>query len=274
MIGSAAEWVSDEIDPAIPSVARIYDYLLGGAHNFAADREIADRLIAIQPNVVEIARQNRSFLRRAVNYMVVSGVRQFLDLGSGIPTSGNVHEIAQAVAPEARVVYVDYEQVAVAHSELLLADNDHADVVYADVTRPDEVLDASATRRLLDFDQPIGILGVTLGHYIPSTAHPVEMFARYRDAVVPGSYLVLTHLTDDFSSVHGDEIVETMKSTQDNVFPRTRAQILELFTGFDLVEPGLVTTSQWHPDGDPENMDAEPRHPEEDGLYAGVGRRV
>jgi hypothetical protein len=274
MNGSAQEWVPDEVDPAIPSVARIYDYVLGGAHNFAADRKIADQLVAVQPNVVEMARQNRSFLRRVVNYMVGAGIRQFLDLGSGIPTVGNVHEIAQAVTPDARVVYVDYEQVAVAHSELLLAGNDFADVLLADVTRPDDVLNASVTRRLLDFEAPIGILGVTLGHYIPPTAYPVEMFGRYRDAVVPGSYLVLTHLTDDFSSVHGDEIVETMKSTQDNVFPRTRAEVLELFTGFELVEPGLVTTSQWHPDGDPESPDEAPRHPEEDGLYAGVGKRL
>ncbi|HEX3780775.1 MAG TPA: SAM-dependent methyltransferase [Pseudonocardiaceae bacterium] len=274
MAGSAAEWVPDEVDPAIPSVARIYDYLLGGGHNFAADRKIADQLLAVQPNAVEIAQQNRSFLRRAVSFMVDAGIRQFLDLGSGIPTVGNVHEIAQAVAPEARVVYADYEQVAVAHSEMLLAYNDGAAIVYADVTRPDDVLNAKATRELLDFEQPIGILGVTLGHYISPSAHPVEMFARYRDAVVPGSYLVLTHLTDDFSSVHGDEIVEMFKSTRDNVFPRTRAEVLELFTGFELVPPGLVTTSQWHPDSGPELTDEAPRHPEEDGLYAGVGRRL
>jgi hypothetical protein len=263
-------WVPPEVDLSRPSVARIYDYLLGGAHNFDADRQIAQKLLAIQPNVRDIARRNRAFLRRVVRFMVDAGIRQFLDLGSGIPTVGNVHEVAQREAPGARVVYVDYETVAVAHSQLLLADNDDADIVFADVTRPADVLGAAATRRLLDFDAPVGILAVTLGHYIPPAADPVGMFARYRDATAPGSYLALTHLTNDFESVRGDEIVATMRSTQNNVFPRTRAEVLAMFTGYDLVEPGLVTTSHWRPDpGVTVAVD-----PEEDGLYAAVGRRV
>jgi SAM-dependent methyltransferase len=265
----AQSWVPPDVDVQRPSVARIYDFLLGGAHNFKADREIVTKLLAVQPNVRDIARRNRAFLQRVVRYLVDQGVRQFLDLGSGIPTVGNVHEIAQAAAPGTRVVYVDYEQVAVAHSELLLAHIDDADVVHADVTSTDDVLNAPATRELLDFTRPIGILAVTLGHYIAPESDPVGMFARYRDAVPSGSCLAITHLTDDFASVHGEQIVETMRSTRDNVYPRTRAEVMELFTGFELVPPGLVTTSRWHPEpGVTATVD-----PEEDGLYAAVGRK-
>ncbi|SES28914.1 S-adenosyl methyltransferase [Lentzea xinjiangensis] len=258
------------VDPNIASAARAYDFLLGGGHNFAADRELAERIKAVQPGVQRIAQQNRAFLRRAVLFMLDAGVRQFLDLGSGIPTVGNVHEIAQDAVPDARVVYVDYEPVAVAHSELLLADNDNADIVDADITRPDDVLDAEPTRRLLDFGQPVGLLAITIGHYIPPGADPAGLFARYRDALAPGSYLALTHLTDDFTAIRGEQIIRTMKSSRDNVFPRTREEVLQLFTGYELVEPGLVTTSSWRPGGGL----ADVHDTGQDGLYAGVGRRL
>jgi len=268
--GAAETLVPPGIDPNVPSVARVYDYLLGGGHNFAADRALAEKIKAVQPGVVRIAQRNRAFLRRAVLFMLEAGVRQFLDLGSGIPTVGNVHEIAQAAAPDTRVVYVDYEPVAVAHSQLLLAGNDNADIVDADVTRPDDVFDAAPTRRLLDFDQPIGLLAITVAHYIAPEADPAGLFARYRDATPPGSYLALTHLTDDFANICGEQIVSTMRSSRDNVFPRTRDEVLALFTGYELVEPGLVTTSNWRPG----NRLADAYDTEEDGLYAGVGRRL
>ncbi|KOV84811.1 hypothetical protein ADL03_15425 [Nocardia sp. NRRL S-836] len=258
-----------EVNPDIPSAARVYDHLLGGGHNFAVDRQLAEELKAAQPGVVRIARENRAFLRRAVLFMINAGVRQFLDLGSGIPTVGNVHEIAQAAAPGARVVYVDHEPIAVAHSRLLLADNTNADIVDADITRPEDVLAAEQTRRLLDFDQPVGLLAVTIGHYIAPEADPVGVFARYRDALAPGSFLGLTHLTDDFTAIRGEQIVSTMKSSRDSIFPRTREEVLALFTGYQLVEPGLVTTSTWRPGSGL----AGAGHSEQDGLYAGVGRR-
>jgi hypothetical protein len=266
---SGANWIPPEVDASRPSVARIYDFLLGGAHNFDIDRQVVTKLLAVQPNVQEIALRNRAFLQRVVRFMLDQGVRQFLELGSGIPTVGNVHEIAQRETPEARVVYVDYEAVAVAHSQLLLQDNENADVVYADVTMTENVLTAPATLRLLDFSQPIGVLAVTLGHYLSPESDPVAMFGRYRDAIAPGSYLALTHLTDDFDAVNGEEIIETMRSTRDNVFPRTRAEVLAMFDGFELVDPGLTTTSLWRPGmGHLGVVD-----PENDGLYAAVGRR-
>jgi hypothetical protein len=262
-------WIPEGVDLTRPSAARIYDHLLGGGHNFAADRAIAAKLVAVQPNVATIARRNRAFLRRAVLFMIEQGVRQFLDLGSGIPTVGNVHEIAQRVVPDARIVYVDSEDVAVAHSTLMLRENPFATMVQADVTRPDDVLGSEGVRRLLDLDEPVGLLAVTLGHYISPEQDPVRVFARYRDAVPSGSLLALTHFTDDFAHVHGDDVVETMRSTQNNVFPRTRDEVLELFAGFELVEPGLVTTSQWRPEPGGEVVD----DPSQDGLWVGAGRK-
>jgi hypothetical protein len=264
-----SNWIPDSVDPTQPSVARIYDYLLDGSHNFAPDREVARKLLELQPNVRAIAQRNRAFLRRAVLFMIDAGIRQFLDLGSGIPTVGNVHEVAQQAAAASRVLYVEYETVAVTHSQLLLEDNDHAAIVQADITRPDDVLNAADTQRLLDFHEPVGVLAVTIGHYIPDDADPVGMFARYRDAVPTGSYLALTHLTNDFAAIRSEEIIETMSRTNDQVSPRSRDQVLALFGDFELVPPGLVTTSQWRPD----TATTSSTDPEEDGLYAGIGRK-
>jgi hypothetical protein len=268
LVTQQAGWIPDSIDLEIPSAARIYDYLLGGGHNLTSDRALAEKILAVQPEARQFAIMNRAFLRRAVLFMIEAGIRQFLDLGSGIPTVGNVHEIAQRADVDARVVYVDIEHVAVAHSELLLSGNDHAVMLQADITRPASVLDAPETRRMLDFDRPVGVLAVTIGHYIAPERDPVGVFRGYRDALAPGSLLALTHFTDDFATVKGAELTEMMKASQNNVFARTRAEVLELFDGFELVEPGLVTTSQWRPDRNTESVD-----PEADGLYAGVGRK-
>lgn len=261
-----ADWLPAEVDRATPSVARIYDYLLGGAHNLAADRAVAGRLSAIQPQVAQVARRNRAFLRRAVLFMLEAGVRQFLDLGSGIPTVGNVHEVAQDLDPESRIVYVDYELVAVTHSRLLLAGNPNAGVVHADVTRPQDVLNSEPVRSLLDLSRPVGLLAVALGHYLAPAADVPAVFATYRDALAPGSHLGLTHLTNDFAVLADPRVAETMRSTQDHIYPRTRAEVLALFEGFTLVEPGLTTSANWHPDRLSPAVD-----PHDDGLYAGVG---
>ena len=263
-------WISDETDQLRPSAARVYDYLLGGAHNFAVDRALAARLLAVQPNGATVARLNRAFMRRAVLFMVEAGVRQFLDLGSGIPTVGNVHEIAQKADPACRVVYVDYEDVAAAHGQLLLEGNDRAAMVQADITDPAAVLNAPATRRLIDFDEPVGLLAVTLFHYVSPRQDPYAILRRYRDALVAGSYLAISHAASDFPSINVEGAVEEMrKAHSDNIYPRNRAEVLELFAGFELVEPKLVTTSQWRPD-----WSVDPSaDPEADGLYAGVGRK-
>ncbi|GAB1508873.1 SAM-dependent methyltransferase [Actinophytocola sp. KF-1] len=243
----------------------MYDYVLGGNHNFAVDRALVEELLKVQPDVKRFAIMNRAFMRRAVLFMIEQGIRQFLDLGSGIPTVGNVHEIARAAVPDARVVYVDNEHVAVAHSQLLLEGDENAVMVHADITKPGLVLNDDATRRILDFDQPIGLLAITIGHYILDEHDPNAVFAAYRDVLAPGSYLALTHLTDDFDDIASDQIIAKMRSSQNTVMARTKAEILPFFGDFELVEPGLVSTSQWRPEREPDQAS--------DGLYAGVARK-
>jgi hypothetical protein len=265
-VSQQTNWVPTSVNLDRPSAARMYDYLLGGSHNFAVDREFLQKILAVQPEVKRMAIMNRAFMRRAVLYMLEQGIRQFLDLGSGIPTVGNVHEIAQSVDPQSRVVYIDNEHVAVAHGQLLLEDNHNATIVQADITKPGLILTDGETRRVLDFDRPIGLLAITIGHYILDDQNPHRVFTSYRDSLPPGSYMAMTHLTNDFAGTKADEIAETMKSTPNNLRARSRAEVLELFGEFDLIEPGLVTTSQWRPDL-PDDVYA----PERDGLYAGVG---
>ena len=258
-------WVPTSVDLEKASAARMYDYVLGGNHNFAVDRALASELLEVQPEVKRFVIMNRAFMRRAVLFLVEQGIRQFLDLGSGIPTVGNVHEIAQAVDPTARVVYVDNEHVAVAHSQLMLETNPNAAMVHADITKPNLVLNDETTRRVLDFDKPIALLGVTIGHYILDEHDPNAVFATYRDALAPGSYLALTHLTDDFAEDTSEEIIEKLKKSQNTVLSRTMSEIMSFFGDFELVEPGLVGTSQWRPERDADD--------ENDGLYAGVARK-
>jgi hypothetical protein len=251
-------------------VARIYDYLLGGGHNFEGDRKIAQELLARQPEVRAVARNNRAFMRRAVQYMIGRGVRQFLDLGSGVPTAGTVHEIAQDADPAARVVYVDYEEVAIAHSELLLAGSPAAAALLADATDVEAVMASDQARDLLDLTQPVGLLMITLGHYLPPEANPHAAVADYRDRLASGSFLALSHMSTELDALSDPELVKTMTRTRDHVYPRSRAEILALFDGFDLVEPGLTTTSGWRPD--PGGL-AAADGVDHDGLYAGVGRK-
>ena len=263
-------WAPEGVDPDRPSAARMYDYMLGGGHNFAIDRQMVEQAQKIEPNARRLTLQNRAFLRRAVLFMMEQGIRQFLDLGSGIPTVGNVHEIAQAVDPDCRVVYVDIDPVAVAHSEMILADNPNAAIVHADVARPDAVLDAPATSRLLDFGKPAGLLAVTIGHYIAPEQEPGRMFATYRDALAPGSYFAVSHVTNELTDNRAQGLADMMrKAKSNNVFPRTRAEVLTFFDGYEFVEPGLVTTSRWRPELPEEELgDAKA-----DGQYAGVARK-
>lgn len=262
-----ASWVPEGLDLTRPSAARMYDYLLGGGHNFDADRRLAARVSGAHPGCWDIARLNRGFLRRAVLELNAAGVRQFLDLGSGIPTVGNVHEIAQRVDPEARVVYVDNDPIAVAHCELILKDNDRAGVVHADLRDPDSILAAPTTRELLDLDQPVGLLMVCVVHFVSPEADPVGLLGRYREALAPGSYLALSHLTADSAATEMDALVEVMRGSKDPIHPRSRAQITELFTGFELVEPGVVGIADWRPRSPGDAGDV----PERDQVLAGMG---
>jgi hypothetical protein len=268
-VSTCERWVPDDVDVGRPSPARVYDYLLGGAHNFAVDRALGDKLVAAHPNARRSAMQNRAFLRRAVLLQVNSGIRQFLDIGSGIPTVGNVHEIAQRVAPDSRVLYVDRHEGAVAHSRLLLEGNDQAAVIRADLCRPDEVLDAPETRRLLDFDQPIGLLMTWVLHYVAPEKDPAGLLARYRDALAPGSWLTLSHVTADLMPERVTAVAEVLRASEEPAYPRTRREIRGFFDGFELVEPGVVSAPLWRPERPDDLTDNQAYC----GILAGVGRR-
>ncbi|MDT4986141.1 MAG: hypothetical protein QOI74_235 [Micromonosporaceae bacterium] len=261
---------ADGVDTTVASVARIYDYYLGGTHNFAVDREAARKAAEVMPDIALMARTNRDFLRRAVRFMVAAGVRQFLDIGSGIPTVGNVHEIAQSAAPDARVVYVDLDVVAAAHSRQILVGNDRADAIREDMRNPDAILNHPATVALLDRDRPVGVLMVSLLHFLTDDDDPAGIVARFRDALAPGSYLALTHVVPfEAERVAGLHRVYDTTTTPGGQ-TRTREQIERLFEGFELVEPGLVWLSLWRPD----RATDVPHDPERIGMLAGVGRKA
>jgi hypothetical protein len=251
-------------------MARAYDFALGGAHNFPADRRFAGILLQRAPYLFDWARLNRSFLRRAVLFMIDNGIRQFLDIGSGIPTVGNVHEIAQEADPSCRVVYVDKEPIAVEHSRILLRDNDRADVVQADLRFPDDLLGRPEIAEQLDFDQPLGLLTLSVWHFVSDDYDPGRLMARYHAALAPGSYLALSHLTRDSASQTVNEVIDDLvQSTPETLYPRDRAQVIDLCKPFELVTPGLVGCAAWRPGG-PGDFSDEPSS--NTTVYAGVGR--
>ncbi|MFJ9626404.1 SAM-dependent methyltransferase [Streptomyces sp. NPDC101175] len=269
MPGSAG--LPQGIDPDKASVARMYDAMLGGEHNFAIDREALAAFTAIDPQVRTLARANRDFLGRAVRFLVASGVRQFIDLGSGIPTQGNVHEVAQAAGPGARVVYVDNDPVAVAHSASLLADNPDADIVDGDIRRPEEVLSAPQLRKLIDFDQPVAVLMITILHFITPDEDPAGIVAAFRDALPGDGWLALSHATNQDRPDTAAAVGKLYRSKATSpVTARSRDEISGLFDGFDLVEPGLTYVPLWRPDAE----DEIPENPSEYWVYAGVGRKA
>jgi SAM-dependent methyltransferase len=251
-----------------PRIARLYDYLLGGPHNFAADREFARRLLRAEPNVRYIVAENRSFLGRAVKYLLSEGIGQFIDLGSGIPAHDNVHEIAQKIDPEARVVYVDNDPVVVAHGKHILRDNTAAAVIEADLTDPGFVVGHPDVTRLIDFSKPVGLLMVAVLHFVPDSDDPAGAIGRFASALAPGSHVVISHTTHDAAPGVAAEFRELYKSTSAPMFTRTRAEIVRLLAGFDLVEPGLVYLPAWRPEGKP------PDNPQLAWWYAGVGRKA
>lgn len=243
-----SESVGLDIDS--PNPARMYDYFLGGSANFAVDREAAQEQIERVPDTLVWARANRSFLGRAVRYLVDQGIGQFLDLGSGVPTVGNVHEIAHRERPHARVAYVDHEPVAVAHARRLLGDDEQwSAVIQADIRYPSEVLSAPGVAGLLDFSRPVAVLAVSVLSFLRDEENPADVVAAYRDACVPGSALALSHVSavslDD--SERADTEHRYRRASTPGRF-RTREEIATLFSGYRLVEPGLVLLDEWHPE--------------------------
>jgi hypothetical protein len=265
------EWSPAEIDVTQASAARMYDYNLGGSHNFGIDRQVADRVTQAMPDFPKIQRANRAFLRRAVTFLVDSGIRQFLDLGSGIPTVGNVHEIAQRSAPESRVDYVDIDPVAVIHSDAILADNDRAAAIRADVRDAAGILTNATVQNMIDFTRPVAVLMVTVLHFIPDEDNPLEIVRTFRDAMCPGSHLVLSHGTTEGGT--RDEIRAGVRAGRDNrvnVTMRRREEVVRMFEGFDILDPGVVFTPQWRPDSPNDVLSDQP---DRAAVYAAVGRK-
>jgi hypothetical protein len=249
--------------------ARMYDYVLGGKDNYEADREAAERWVKIDPGAVFSVRANRAFLGRAVRYLAAeAGIRQFLDIGTGIPTAGNTHEVAQSVAPEARVLYVDYDPIVLAHARALLTSGDAGATEYieADLRETDKIL--ARASQFLDFTKPVGITLVAILHAIPDADDPHAIVAKLLDAVPSGSYIAFTHLGTDLLDPETRAGLEGLsgQSMQQRVAFRDRAGVARFLDGTDPVDPGLVRAERWRPD-----PDADPTA--QSCLWGAVGRK-
>jgi hypothetical protein len=261
------EWVPDGIDVTVPNAARMYDYALGGYHNFAVDREYVERVAQMVPGANLLAHANRAYLGRVVRWLVGKGITQFLDIGSGIPTLGNVHEVALLATPEARVMYVDLDPVAVAHSRAILAGHPRVGVLQADLRHPEDIVNHPDVTGLLDFSEPVAVLLLAVLHFVPDADDPPAILAKLRDATVRDSYLVLSHgtpvpeLDDEL-----DELRGIYRKTPTPLHLRTPEQVSDLITGLDLIEPGIVPITDWHPD--PDEVDRMPVP----GILAAVSR--
>jgi SAM-dependent methyltransferase len=264
-------WAPPGIDLSVPSVSRIYDYYLGGSHNFEVDREAARRAMEFLPGLPKIMQANRAFMRRAVRHAVDEGITQFLDIGSGIPTFGNVHEVAQQADPEARVVYVDHDPVAVAHSKAVLDGNDRAAIAAADLRKPQDVLRSPEVSRLIDLDRPVALLLVAVLHFLEDSDRPYEAVAELRDALAPGSLIILTHASFEGLPVPQEQAGGTVGVYRDIRNPlvmRSHDEVARFFDGCEMVDPGLVAMPHWRPDTPPEQED-----PYAFSGFAGVGRK-
>jgi O-methyltransferase involved in polyketide biosynthesis len=257
------------LDANTPTSARIHDYLLGGSHNFAVDRDTAQEMITIFPALSQVVSARRSFLRRAVRFLAAErGICQFLDLGCGIPTARNVHEIAQAVSPTARVAYVDIDPIAVAHSRSVLRGVGYATCVQGDLRDPAAIRSDPAIRAVIDFARPVAVVLSAVLHYLPGD-EAAEVVDRYLGAAAPGSYLLISHHAAESSRADEARAMRLYGTAVAQVIPRTRTQVAAFFAGTEIVDPGVVLTPQWRPDpGESASCPAEPHF-----GYAALGRK-
>lgn len=267
--GEVWETPSAQIDTTVAHPARMYDYYLGGKDNYEVDRETAERFLQVLPEGRAMARANRAFLGRVVRMLAAQGIRQFLDIGTGIPGPGNTNEVAHEVAPDARIVYVDNDPIVITHARALLAHPDAGltTVVHADLREPASILENPDVQRVLDFDQPVAVLMVAVLNFIRDTEDPEGIVDRIKSVLAPGSYLAITQPTADFDAERANAAAAKYKQASAPLVLRTRAQMDKFFTGFDYVEPGLVQISSWRPDGPP------PEDAERIWIYGGVGRK-
>jgi hypothetical protein len=256
------EWVPDGADITTPNAARVYDYALGGFHNFEVDRRFADEAERIWPGVLQVAHDNRAFLGRSVRWLADRGIRQFLDIGSGIPTLGNVHEVAQYTAADARVVYVDIDPVAVVHSRRILADNRYATAIQGDLRQPQDILGDPEVLDLIDFSKPVGVLMVAVLHFIDDMDGPASILQQFADATVAGSHVAVSHAVPAVDVTAQENVRQLYQRTPTSLHVRTPAQVAGLLAGWQVLEPGLVPISDWYPD---------PEDPDDSGQRSAVG---
>ena len=256
-----------DFDTSVPHIARVYDYWLGGKDNFAADRVMGERTLQAYPNLVYSVRANRAFLARVVRFLVGAGIRQFLDIGTGIPTANNTHEVAQRIAPEARIVYVDNDPVVLSQAKTLLKSTPEGACAYidADLRDPDAILAAAADT--LDFSQPVAVMLIAVMHFVGDDAQASAIMNRLTAACVPGSYVALSHAASDIDAAQMAEMVRRLnEATAEKTTLRDRAGVTRLFDGLELVEPGVIRAAEWRPDTDLEA--ASPA-----ALWGGVARK-
>jgi hypothetical protein len=252
-----ASHVPTGIDPNRPSPARVYDCFLGGTHNFAADRAVATRAVQLIPQIPEIMKANRAFLRRVVHTVLADGVRQFLDLGAGIPTEGNVHEIAREVRPDARVAYVDVDQSAVVHARAILGDDPATAVIQADLHHAETILDHPDLRKVINLDEPVCMLMIAVLHFLPDTAQLRHALNTYRERLAHGSYLAITHATNSPTVTTVGTFADLYTRTGTPFMTRDHDQFAALFDGWALLPPGVVYGPQWRPAPD-DQIPADP----------------
>jgi len=257
-----------DFDTSVPHIARVYDYWLGGKDNFPADRAMGERTIAAYPNLVHSVRANRAFLARTVRYLAAeAGIRQFLDIGTGIPTADNTHEVAQRVAPQCRIVYVDHDPVVLAHAKQLLTSTPQGASAYLDGDLRDPAAILAAAADTLDFGQPVAVMLIAVLHFIGDDAEASAIVNRLMGACVPGSFVTISHVASDIDAEQIAEMVRRLnETTAEKTTTRDRAGVTRLFGGLELVEPGVIRAAEWRPD-----TDAEAASPA--ALWGGVARK-
>jgi hypothetical protein len=268
--------VVPEINTHVAHTARVYDYWLGGKDNFPADHALAEAILEAVPSMRAMARANRAFLGRAVRYLAgEAGIRQFLDIGTGIPTAGNTHEVAQAVARDARVVYVDNDPIVLAHARALMTSHvaGRSEFIFADLREPATILDDPVLRSTLELDQPVALMLVAILMFFPDSEDPYGVVARLLEALPSGSYLAISHPTADFDEPAMAGAAAASKRSGIEMVPRPRAAVERFFDGLDLVEPGVVPVTAWRPDGRPPAEPDQASSTAPLNIYAAVGRK-
>jgi hypothetical protein len=262
-------FAASEIDTTTPHPARMYDALLGGKDNYLVDQAAVGQMLKSAPEVRDSARANRAFLQRAVRFLAgEAGIRQIIDIGTGIPAAGNVHEVAGGIAPGTRVVYVDNDPIVHVHANALLTGTGTTGIVLADLREPEVILDHPGTRALIDFGQPVGLLLVAILHFITEAETPARVVATLRDALPDGSYLILSHATGDLRPDAAQNAADVYDGATSTVTLRTKEQVEGMFDGWELIEPGVVQVPLWRPEG----RKPRPKELDKAWVYGGVGR--